>query len=154
LSDDECISWNELYNSFGRRRDEIVPRPAPRDETDPVLADLVGTNLVERSPFVRARALAATMLDARAIAADDREAGVAGRGQNRLRRLSAFFNTNLSRNADRIERADKSSVAADRAELAVQEKLLGKRLRGVETGGAGRQPSNRRKSWSEIADEV
>jgi hypothetical protein len=151
-SESEYEECRQLHDSFGRPGGAILAAPACRDDTDAFLDRKCQTHLGGYRPSVARRALAATFDWARAVTADNGEAGNTGNGSNRLRRLNNAFDKLLPGKAAEFALAEASIQAQAMTEQAVQERNAVKRLNGVESGGAARR-SSPVKSKSAIFDE-
>jgi hypothetical protein len=145
LTDADLADVNALFNSWGAKPGEVNHNKGDREFTDKQIVGELNALADATDPQIIKRAFAAALNTTRATAAE----GSKSRGG---KAMLSFFRTKLGAEVDRLRLAAAKLEAEARAENAVQERRLEKRLRDVEQGGQGRR--RRGASLDDVGDEV
>ena len=144
--------FRRLAGTFGRQADAIIPSPSSREDTDPILLDLVRSHLVGVDPEIAKLGLAATFRAAQAAQIHSQQQGQAGRGGGGIKALVSYFDKVLPRKAADAQAAESERVRKEQVGLAAERAIAEKRLEGAGQGSGPRRVS--RASLDEIAAKV
>jgi hypothetical protein len=136
-TEDQYDRMRWLFDNFGDKAGAIVITPADRANTDAWLRQKCATHLAGYSSDVGRRAVDGTLDWAECATRNNQEDGSA-HGTRRFTRLSNLFDKVLPGKAADFARADDVAEAKARAERAVQDARLEKRLTGVHGGSNNR----------------
>lgn len=149
-SEDQLTKFRTLCDTFGRKAGAMVMRPTPRDESDAVLVG-VCKDLSAYRPDIGRRALDAALSAVEAKISHDRQTGAAGRSPGGISPLVGYLQKAIRSKAADIATADAAAQAKMLTERAIQERLAGNRMDGMENGGKRRRRST--SSWEDLAAE-
>jgi hypothetical protein len=139
LTEHHLERWRELADRFARRPGAMIVGSTARSESDPILIEMVRSELEEYPATIVARTVTAALLAAAASQISAQQDGSAGRGRGGIVSLQRYVRPMLRSTANDMMREDNASEAKNRSEKAAQEIRHATRLGAVQAAKRRRQ---------------
>lgn len=152
LTEEHFEAFRHLADTFGRRHGQTIVLPTTREVSDRILIGLVATELRGFRADIVERAVSHGLRSAECAGLAAQQDGSAGRGRGGINSLNNYLRPTLRSTAAKMLREEDATEAENRSEKVVQETRHATRVNAVQSGGRS-QPA-RRRSWSDLADEV